>query len=328
VNGRRIIVANPHGFCEGVRRAIEIVERVLRVCPGPVYCLKELVHNRQVVDDLARRGVRFVRTIEEIEPGSVVLFSAHGVSPAVRDAAAARGLHVVDATCPFVAKVHAEVKRYAAKGYTVLLVGHPGHDEVLGVQGEAPEHIRVLADEAQARNVEVPDPGRVAVVTQTTLSLAEVERTFGILRERFPAMETPPKGDVCFATENRQCAVRALAGRADAVVVLGSENSSNSRRLVEVARDAGMPAYLASSEAQLDSLPLEAVRSLGLTAGASTPASFVANAIVRLRARGFEAVEQMDAGGEDIRLGLSRRLQETIRRCGERGGPAKGPGAE
>jgi 4-hydroxy-3-methylbut-2-enyl diphosphate reductase len=317
VNDRRIIVANPHGFCEGVRRAIEIVDRVLRVCAGPVYCLKELVHNRQVVDDLSRRGVRFVRTIEEIEPGAVVLFSAHGVSPAIRAAAAARRLHVVDATCPFVSKVHQEVKRYAAQGYTVLLVGHPGHDEIVGVQGEAPDHIRVLADEAQARTVEAPDPAKVAVVTQTTLSLAEVARTFEVLRSRFPAMQTPPKGDVCFATENRQRAVKALAGLADAVIVLGSENSSNSRRLVEVAREAGLGAHLVSTESQLDSIPLAAVHALGLTAGASTPASFVDGAIARLRARGFDRVEPMEAAGEDIRLGLGRKLLDTIRLCGE-----------
>ena len=275
-----------------------------------------------MVDDLTSRGVRFVRTIEEIEPGAIVLFSAHGVCPAVRDAAAARRLHVVDATCPFVSKVHHEVKRYAARGYTVLLIGHPGHDEILGVQGEAPNHIRVLDGEEQAQRVEVPDSAKVAAVTQTTLSLAEVARIFDVLRRRFPAMETPPKGDVCFATENRQRAVIALAGRADAVMVLGSENSSNSRRLVEVARDAGLAAHLVSDERQLDTIPLDSVRTLGLTAGASTPASFVEYVIARFRAHGFERVERMETGGEDIRLGLSRELLETIRRCGDGAQPA------
>ena len=306
MNHKCVIIASPHGFCAGVRRAVEITEATLQEFPPPIYCLHELVHNRQVVEDLAGRGVVFVRTIGEVPRGATVLFSAHGVSPAIRLEAERAGLRVIDATCPFVTKVHAEVRRYAAEGYTILLIGHPDHDEVAGVVGEAPDHVVVIQNVEDAAALGVPAPDRVAVVTQTTLSVAETERVMEVLRARFPRLRTPAKSDICYATTNRQRAVEAVAAVADAVLVLGSENSSNSKRLVEVARSAGVEAFLISTLAALEPLSMGRVRTVGVTAGASTPESFVHDVVSRLRARGFDDVSERRVADETVHFRVNR----------------------
>lgn len=311
VHPKRVLLASPRGFCAGVRYAIEIAEAALRACPPPIYCLNEIVHNRQVVDDLAEQGLVFVDDVKDVPRGAALLFSAHGVSPQVRAAAAERELDILDATCPFVNKVHSEVRRYAREGYSVILVGHEGHDEIEGVRGEAPECITVIEDRAAAGSVNVADPTRVAVVTQTTLSADETDKVMATLRARFPTMATPGKSDICYATTNRQEAVATLARTCDLVVVLGSKNSSNSLRLVEVARTRGRDACLVSALADLDSLPLDAVRTLGLTAGASTPERFITNILEALADRGFGDVEDVMAAEEDVHFLLPPRLRET-----------------
>jgi 4-hydroxy-3-methylbut-2-en-1-yl diphosphate reductase len=308
---RRILLAVPHGFCAGVERAIGMAGAVLRTRPPPVYCLNEIVHNPQVTEDLARRGIVFVRDVGEIPRGATTLFSAHGVAPAVREAAAERRLNVIDATCPFVSKVHAEVRRFAGSGYAVLLIGHRTHEEVVGVAGEAPEQVTVIQNEDDARAARVPDPASVAVITQTTLSTDEAERLIAILRSRFPALRTPPQSDICYATRNRQRAVRALARGAEFIVVLGAENSSNSNRLVEVARSAGCRAALVSATELLPALSLDDVKVVGLTAGASTPESCVAEALELLKRRGFSRVEELVAEREDIHFALPRDLEQS-----------------
>jgi 4-hydroxy-3-methylbut-2-enyl diphosphate reductase len=289
---KKIVLITPHGFCAGVERAVELAEGMLRSFPHPVYCLKQIVHNRQIIDDLTAKGMVFVRDIREIPEGGTVLFSAHGIPPATRETAKAMNLRVVDATCPFVSKVHHEVRQYDAKGFTVLLIGHHSHDEIIGVAGEAPDRVIVLSTEQEAREVLVPDPGKVVVLTQTTLSLDEVVQVMGILQERYPALQTPPESDICYATRNRQQAVRLFAKEADAILVLGAENSSNSNRLVEVARAAGCSARLVSTLEMLDAIPLETINLLGITAGASTPESFVQQAITYLQARGFRSMSE------------------------------------
>lgn len=308
MNGKRIVVASPHGFCAGVRHAIEIMETVLRQYPPPVYCLKELVHNRQVVDALTQKGVRFVKEIGQVEVGATVLFSAHGVSPEVRNAARGRGLRIVDATCPFVNKVHQEVRRYARAGYSILLIGHKNHDEVIGVYGEAPEHILIVETCEEAERVCVRDEQRVAVVTQTTLSVEETAAIMTVLRRRFPGLQTPARGDICFATENRQAAVRGLAGKVDVMLVLGSENSSNTQRLVEVARAVGLRAHLVSTEAIIPELVFSDVNVIGLTAGASTPEDFVNRVLEGLKVRGFVEVERPGCEEETIHFPLPKEL--------------------
>lgn len=298
---RRIIIAEPHGFCAGVRRAIEAVERAMQRHDA-VYCYNELVHNRRVVDSLRERGVFFVKRAEEVPAGAVLLFSAHGVAPDVRAAAQARRLRVIDATCPVVDKVHREVRRYAGEGRTVLLIGHHGHDEIVGVQGEAPECVIVIQGAEEAGRVSVPDPTRVAAVSQTTLSVDETADVLAILRSRFPQLVTPPDGDICHATTNRQRAVKALAGEVGLVLVLGSAGSSNSRRLVEVARAAGGEAVLIEAVEDLDPLTLQTAGTVGLTAGASTPELSMAEIIDALKARGFSRVERMAAAVENVRF--------------------------
>lgn len=307
-NRRRLLLACPHGFCAGVKRAVEIIEATLARFPPPVYCLKEIVHNRQVVGDLAGRGVVFVNDIVDVPAGSIVLFSAHGIPPAVREAAAAHGLRAIDATCPFVSKVHSEVRRYARDGYTIFLIGKRNHDEILGVAGEAPERVVIVEGEAEARSVTIEDPARVAAVTQTTLSVDDAARVMNVLRSRFPALDTPPKSDICYATQNRQRAVQAVARESDFVLVLGSPNSSNSNRLVEVARTTGTPATLVPDAGTLDAMELDGVRTLGLTAGASTPEDFVNGVIERLQACGFGPVEDVTVAEEQIDFALPREL--------------------
>jgi len=311
---RKIVLVSPHGFCAGVKRAVEMADALLRLYPKPVYCLKEIVHNRQVIDGLASRGIVFVTDVAQVPVGATVLFSAHGVPPTVRAVAASRHLRVIDGTCPFVGKVHREVRRFADRGYSVLLIGHRHHDEIIGVAGEAPDRVTVVETEAQAREVQVPDPAKVAVMTQTTLSAEETEHTLAILRRRFPALQTPSESDICYATRNRQQAVRLFARRADAFIVLGSRNSSNSNRLVEVARAEGCRAHLVSSTADLAGVALDGVDTLGLTAGASTPEHFVHEIIAALKARGFTHFEETAAVKENVHFALPCELREDATR--------------
>lgn len=306
---KTILLVSPHGFCAGVERAVAMAEALLARRTGPIYCLRQIVHNTQIIGDLAGRGMVFVNDIREIPRGATVLFSAHGVTPEVRNMAGAMGLNVVDATCPFVTKVHLEVRRFAAKGYSILLVGHRSHDEIVGVAGEAPDRVAIVEDEDEASRVEVPDPSKVAVMTQTTISLEDAEHVLSVLRKRFPSLRTPPQSDICYATRNRQQAVRELAPRTPAFIVLGARNSSNSNRLVEMAKANGCPAYLVSAAGELDALPLDSVQSLGLTAGASTPEYVVHEAIERLKTRGFTRVEEIAVVKEDLHFSIPSGLK-------------------
>ena len=306
---RKVVLASPHGFCAGVERAIQMAEAALRLYPHPVYCLKQIVHNQQVIDSLAAKGMTFVEDITEVPRGATVLFSAHGVPPQTRKMAAELNLRVVDATCPFVTKVHQEVKRYAADNYTILLIGHPTHDEIIGVAGEAPKRVKVIANEEKARTIRLRDRSKVAVLTQTTLSVDDVARILGILKRRFPALETPQESDICYATRNRQEAVRKLAPDTDGFIVLGAENSSNSNRLVEVAKSMGCATRLVSRLEQLRDIPHDICAVLGVTAGASTPESFVKEAIALLLTMEFSVFEERVVVKEDIHFALPKELQ-------------------
>ena len=288
-NGRKLTVVTPHGFCSGVARALATAEAVLAACPGErVYCLNEIVHNRQVVSHLTDAGMVFVSDPAEVPQGARLLFSAHGVSPEVRRQAAARGARVIDATCPFVMKVHHEVVRFAAQGACVVCIGHRHHEEVVGVAGEAPDQVRIVECEAEAESLDVPSTQPVAVVTQTTLDAARVEGVMRVLRRRFGArLIVPASTDVCYATRNRQRAVSLLAERCGLVLVLGSENSSNSQRLVETARTAGARACLVSTPSCLAEVAgLADEPAVGLTSGASTPEAFL-DEVIRLLCEGY-----------------------------------------
>ncbi len=301
-----VLLAAPRGFCAGVERAIRTVELALDGrAPGderPVYVRHEIVHNKVVVDDLRARGAVFVEDTGEIPAGATAVFSAHGVSPKVRDEAVVRGLVTLDATCPLVSRVHAAVLRYAGRGYTILFVGHTGHPEVEGVMGEAPDQVKLVQTVADAEHIEVPDPNRVAYATQTTLSLDDVSAIVETLRRRFPAMVGPEAGDVCYATTNRQEAVQALVQRhaADVVLVLGSPNSSNSNRLREVAETAGARGYLLGTAAELDPVWLDGAQRVGVSAGASTPEHLVQALLERLRALGASDVQTVETRVEDV----------------------------
>ena len=298
---KRILVVHPHGFCSGVTRAVAAAEAALTTCRAPIYCLHEIVHNLQVTSRLAAGGMRFVERLADIPPGAVVLLSAHGVAPAERAEAHARGLQVIDATCPFVAKVHLEVRRFAADGCTVFCIGHATHAEVMGIAGEAPGHVVVVETEAEARQAQPPDPGRVAMVTQTTLSPEITDSIRAELRTRFPQLRQPAREDICYATRNRQQAVRVLAAQAKLLLVLGSANSSNTLRLVETARQAGARAHLVGTLADLAAVPVEQTDVLGITSGASTPESFLEEALATLVPRGFTRVEHLHAVPEHTR---------------------------
>ena len=301
-----VLLAAPRGFCAGVERAIRTVELALdNRAPGdarPVYVRHEIVHNKVVVDDLRARGAVFVEDTREIPAGATAVFSAHGISPTVRQEAAARGLMTLDATCPLVSRVHAAVLRYAARGYTILFVGHAGHPEVEGVMGEAPDQVRLIQTIADASRVEVPDEGRVAYATQTTLSLDDVSAIVDTLRARFPSMVGPEAGDVCYATQNRQEAVLALVSQhgADVVLVLGSPNSSNSNRLREVAESAGARAYLLGRADELQADWLAGANHVGVSAGASTPEHLVQGLVERLRTLGATDVQTVETRVEDV----------------------------
>lgn len=300
----KVIIASPHGFCAGVERAVRIAECMLKGAAGPVYCLREIVHNRQVVDNLSAHGIIFVRNINDVPEGAAVLFSAHGVAPEVRETAGKRKLKIVDATCPFVEKVHSGVRRYAAEGYTILLIGHRNHDEIIGVAGEAPDSVVIIEDKNGAEKIDVRDPAKVVVMTQTTLSVDETTQITDMLRRRFPRLKTPPGSDICYATQNRQMAVRSVAKKADAFVVLGAKNSSNSNRLVEVSREAGCRAFLVNEIRQLQEIPLDGVKVIGLTAGASTPEYFVREAITCLAKLGFTDIEECRVVDENVHFAM------------------------
>ncbi len=312
---KKVLIASPRGFCAGVSYAIDIVDRVLDEFGAPVYVRHEIVHNRHVVDRLKQRGARFVEDLEAVPRGALLIFSAHGVSPAVRAEAARRGLRVIDATCPLVTKVHLEVLRYARAGYEILLIGHRGHVEVDGTLGQAPDRIRLIETVDDVRAVHVANPERVAVVTQTTLSVDDTAEIMSAIRKRFPAVVTPGKDDICYATQNRQTAVKALARACDVVFVIGSPTSSNANRLVEVARKAGTPAFLIESADDIDGGRLEGKRAVGLTAGASTPEALVRDAVTALRAWGFEEVEELVTATEHVVFPLPKELRR----------PASGP---
>ncbi|MFC4858046.1 4-hydroxy-3-methylbut-2-enyl diphosphate reductase [Actinophytocola glycyrrhizae] len=298
---RTVLLAAPRSFCAGVERAIEIVEHALAQRGRPVYVRKQIVHNAHVVADLERRGAVFVDELTQVPPGATVVFSAHGVSPAVRGEAARTHLRVIDATCPLVTKVHAEARRFAARGDTVLLVGHAGHEEVEGTLGEAPDDTVLVEDVEQAWTVTVPDPERVSYLTQTTLAVDETEEILGVLRSRFPFLKGPASDDICYATTNRQHALSAVAEQADLVLVIGSANSSNSVRLVELARRGGTPAHLIDDAGDIRPEWLDGVTTVGVTAGASAPPELVDEVVAAL---GPVHVLEHRTATEDIRFTL------------------------
>ncbi len=306
---RTVLVASPRGFCAGVSYAIDIVDRVLDEFGPPVYVRHEIVHNRHVVERLRERGAVFVEEFEAVPPGSLLIFSAHGVAPAVREEARKRSLRVIDATCPLVTKVHLEVLRYARDGYEILLIGHRGHVEVDGTLGHAPDRIHLVETVADVDAVRVADPMRVAVVTQTTLSVDDTREILEAIQQRFPAVVTPNKDDICYATQNRQTAVKALARAADLVLVIGSQTSSNANRLVEVADKQGTTAILIESAGDIDERLLAGRTSIGLTAGASTPETLVREAIERLAVLGYRHVEELRTAQENVVFPLPRELR-------------------
>jgi 4-hydroxy-3-methylbut-2-en-1-yl diphosphate reductase len=306
---KSVLLAAPRGFCAGVERAIETVERALALYGPPVYVRKQIVHNVHVVRDLERRGAVFVESEENVPEGARLVLSAHGVAPSVRTAATARGLETIDATCPLVTKVHAETQRYAAAGYTVVLIGHDGHEEVVGTHGEAPEAVRIVGTTSEAEALVVPDPERVAYVTQTTLSVDETAEIVSVLKRRFPTLRRPRREDICYATTNRQAAVKDLLTEVDLLLVIGSGNSSNSNRLVEVARAAGVESHLIDDETGIDERWLEGHETVGLTAGASAPERLVTRVCDWFRARGVTDIHPFGSIVEDVFFRLPVELR-------------------
>ena len=305
----KILLAAPRGYCAGVDRAVQTVERALARYGPPVYVRKEIVHNKHVVEQLRARGAIFVETETEVPEGSVTVFSAHGVAPSVHENAAARHLRTIDATCPLVTKVHVEARRFAADGYTIVLVGHDGHEEVEGTMGEAPDHMVLVQTEQDVDELVLADPERVAYISQTTLSVDETRGIIDRLRERFPAIIGPRTDDICYATTNRQAAVRQLATACELVLVIGSRNSSNSQRLVEVARDYGARAQLMDNARELDEAWLEGVRILGISSGASAPEELVQELVALFRARGVSDISELTVTREDVRFMLPKTIR-------------------
>jgi 4-hydroxy-3-methylbut-2-enyl diphosphate reductase len=311
---KKVILLRPRGFCAGVVRAIDVVKIALELYGAPIYVRKEIVHNRHVVDELRDHGAIFVNELHEVPEGSRVIFSAHGVSPAVRQAAQERSLSVVDATCPLVTKVHLEAVKFARQGFTILLIGHRDHEEMEGTYGEAPQNTIIVESEAEAEAVQVADPNKVCYLTQTTLSLDETREIITILRRRFPNIVGPKSQDICYATENRQMAVKAVAPLCQLLLVVGSQNSSNSKRLVEVCRKSGVPAYLIDDRSYLQEKWFEGVDHVAVTAGASAPENLVADLVSALTERGYRTVEEVDIVEEDVRFSLPSELQsQTVR---------------
>jgi 4-hydroxy-3-methylbut-2-en-1-yl diphosphate reductase len=321
---KKVLLAWPRGYCAGVDRAVDTVERALRIYGPPVYVRKQIVHNIHVVRDLERKGAIFVEEETEVPEGSTVVLSAHGVAPEVYRNSELRRLNVIDATCPLVTKVHAEARRFAKKDNTILLIGHEGHEEVVGTSGEAPGHIRLIGSAEEAAKVEVADPVRVAYLSQTTLSVDETNEVIEALRERFPEVQAPPKDDICYATQNRQESVKEVARRSDVVLVIGSDNSSNSNRLVEVSRAAGAPAYLIDDESEIDPRWLDGADTVGLTSGASAPEWLVERVVEHLRSLGATEVEEMRVTEESMHFNLPAGVRPVDEQRGAAAG-ADGP---
>ncbi|CAL93819.1 4-hydroxy-3-methylbut-2-enyl diphosphate reductase [Azoarcus olearius] len=310
MDNNEILLANPRGFCAGVERAIEIVERALQRFGAPIYVRHEVVHNKFVVDDLRAKGAVFVEELDEVPTGNTVIFSAHGVSQAVREEADKRGLRVFDATCPLVTKVHIEVGRMREQGRELVMIGHKGHPEVEGTMGQVKDGIHLVETAADVANLQVADPDKLAYVTQTTLSVDDAAAIVTALRERFPNIMGPKKDDICYATQNRQDAVKFMTPHADVVFVVGSKNSSNSNRLREVAELRGVPAYLVDNAAGIDPAWIVGKRRIGVTAGASAPEVLVAEVIERLKALSGASVRNLDGVPEKVTFPLPKELQE------------------
>jgi 4-hydroxy-3-methylbut-2-enyl diphosphate reductase len=311
-NGKTLLLLKPRGFCAGVVRAIDIVRIALEAFGPPIYVRKEIVHNRFVVEELQAKGAIFVDNVDEVPNGERVIYSAHGVSPEVRDSSEGRNLRVIDATCPLVTKVHVEAVKFAKEGYSLILIGHHDHDEVIGTLGEAPLVTQVVGSPEQVESLDVPDPDRVAYLTQTTLSLDETKDIIAALREKFPNIKGPAAQDICYATENRQVAVKQVASDADLLLVVGSDNSSNSNRLVEVARNLGTSSHLIDSFRNIKPDWLQDVKTLALTAGASAPECLVEEVVKFLATKGFDNVQEVEVMPENVRFGLPPEIVEAI----------------
>jgi len=312
VSSKKIILLRPRGFCAGVVRAIDVVKIALNLYGAPIYVRKEIVHNRHVVDELRGAGAIFVEELTEVPFNARVIFSAHGVSPAVRQEARDRKLKVIDATCPLVTKVHQEAVKFARKNFTIVLIGHKDHDEVIGTLGEAPEETFLVSNVEDVDRLEVKDPSRVAYITQTTLSLDETQDIVERLTQKFPKIQGPHAQDICYATENRQVAVKAVVPMCDTLLVVGSQNSSNSRRLVEVCEKMGVPAYLIDDKSEAKDEWFEGVQRVAVTAGASAPENLVQDLIEFLQSRGYGDLEEMEVKEEDVRFNLPTELGRTV----------------
>jgi 4-hydroxy-3-methylbut-2-en-1-yl diphosphate reductase len=309
---KRLLLASPRGYCAGVERAVDTVERALSLYGPPVYVRKQIVHNAHVVRELEQRGAIFVDEETEVPEGKTVVLSAHGVAPSVYANAAARGLKTIDATCPLVTKVHVEARRYASEGYTILLIGHEGHEEVVGTTGEAPESTILVQSVAEAESLDLPAETKVAYITQTTLSVDETAAIIAALRRRFPAIRAPKKEDICYATSNRQWAVKEMLSEIDLLLVIGSRNSSNSNRLVEVARAGGVTARLIDDEGDIDEAWLEGVETVGVTSGASAPEKLVARVCDWFRIRGVADISEFRSAHEDVVFKLPVELRREL----------------
>ena len=309
---QKLLLAAPRGYCAGVDRAVQTVERALELYGAPVYVRKEIVHNKHVVEQLRDRGAVFVDSETEVPEGATVVFSAHGVAPSVHSNAQLRELKTIDATCPLVTKVHVEAKKFAAEGYTIVLVGHAGHEEVEGTMGEAPEHIVLIENEDDVDELQVKDPSKVAYISQTTLSVDETRTIINRLRERFPAIVGPRTDDICYATTNRQAAVKQLARHCELVLVIGSRNSSNSNRLVEVAREHGADAHLIDNELQVREEWLVDKQVVGITSGASAPEELVQRLVDFFRSRGTSDVAELEVVQEDVRFMLPKAIRQAM----------------
>ena len=312
--GKRVLLAKPRGYCAGVDRAVVTVEKALDLYGAPVYVRKEIVHNKHVVQTLQARGAVFVEETDEVPEGATVVFSAHGVAPVVHEEAARRSLKAIDATCPLVTKVHNEAKRFAEDNYDILLIGHEGHEEVIGTTGEAPDHIHLVDGPDDVDKVTVRDESKVVWLSQTTLSVDETMQTVDRLGQRFPLLQSPPSDDICYATQNRQQAVKEIGAECDLVLVVGSKNSSNSVRLVEVALDAGArAAYLIDFASEIDDAWLDGVSTVGLTSGASVPEDLIAEVLAFLAARGYADVEEIVSAREKLIFSLPQELKRDMR---------------
>lgn len=313
-SGKKVLLAAPRGYCAGVDRAVVTVEKALELYGAPVYVRKEIVHNKYVVSSLEKRGAIFVEETEDVPEGSIVIFSAHGVAPSVHEEAAERNLRTIDATCPLVTKVHSEARRFAGEGYRIVLVGHEGHEEVVGTMGEAPDAMTLVEDPVAAAEVDLSADDKLVWLSQTTLSVDETLETVGVLKERFPNMISPPSDDICYATQNRQAAVKAIAPQSDVVIVVGSGNSSNSVRLVEVALEAGAAAaYRVDFAEELQPEWFEGAQTVGVTSGASVPEVLVDDVLAALREDGFRTVEEVFTADETLMFALPPELRRDIK---------------